>query len=193
MKVYRAIEEAGVPLGFHAGPQWKEQSAQQLNRFGAMHALTFVWCNVVHMTNWVWNGLNERFPDLNVLWIESGLAWVPWLMQRLDHTYLMRQSEAPLLKRLPSEYMAEMFYTSQPLETDHPKALACTLEMIRAETQLLYASDWPHWDFDTPSTIWELPNISDDGKRNILGLTAARIFNLLVPVHKRGRLPSAAE
>lgn len=193
MKVYRAIEEAGLPLGFHAGYHWQDQSMAQINRFGAMHALGFVWHNVVHMTNWIWNGLPERFPKLNVLWIESGLAWVTWLMQRLDHQYLMRTSEAPLLKRLPSEYMAEMFYTSQPLETDHRKALECTLEMIKAETQLLYASDWPHWDFDTPATIWELPNMSEQGKRNILGLNAARIFNLPVPAAKRGRLAAAAE
>ena len=41
----------------------------QINRFGSMHALSFVWCNVVHMTNWVMNGLPERFPNLPVVWI----------------------------------------------------------------------------------------------------------------------------
>jgi len=33
---------------------------------------------------------------------ESGLAWLPFIMQRLDAEYMMRPSEAPLLKRLPS-------------------------------------------------------------------------------------------
>ena len=99
-------------------------------------------------------------------------------MQRLDHTYMMRSSEAPLLKRKPSEYMREMYYTCQPLETDHPKALALTFEMTAAETQLLYASDWPHWDFDPPSVIWDLPFLDEAAKRNILGLNAARVFDL---------------
>ena len=62
-------------------------------------------------------------------------------MQRLDHEYMMRTSEAPLLRKVPSEYMREMYYTSQPMETDHPKALELTFEMINAETQLLYSSD----------------------------------------------------
>ena len=178
MKVYRALEERGLPIGFHAGYYWQDPSMMQINRFGSMHALSFVWCNVLHMTNWVMNGLPERFPDLPVVWIESGLSWVPWLMQRLDHTYMMRTSEAPLLKRRPSEYMAEMYYTSQPLETDHAKALELTFEMVNARTQLLYASDWPHWDFDPPAVIWDIPFLDEEARRNILGLNARRIFDL---------------
>ena len=177
MKVYRALEERGLPLGFHAGYYWQDPFMMQINRFGSMHALSFVWCNVVHMTNWIMNGLPERFPGLDVVWIESGLAWVPWLMQRLDHTHLMRSSEAPALKKMPSEYMKEMYYTCQPMETDHPKALELTFEMINARTQLLYASDWPHYDFDTPSVIWDLPFLDEQGKRNVLGLNAKRIFD----------------
>lgn len=177
MKVYRALEERGLPIGFHAGYYWQDPFMMQINRFGSMHALSFVWCNVVHMTNWIMNGLPERFPGLDVVWIESGLAWVPWLMQRLDHTYLMRSSEAPALKKMPSEYMKEMYYTCQPMETDHSKALELTFEMINARTQLLYASDWPHYDFDTPSVIWDLPFLDEQAKRNILGLNAKRIFD----------------
>ena len=45
---------------------------------------------MVHLTNWIINGLPERFPKLKVIWIESGLAWLPFMMQRLDHEYLMR-------------------------------------------------------------------------------------------------------
>ena len=55
-----------------------------------------------------------------------------------------------------------------------------TFEAIRAETQLLYASDWPHWDFDAPSTITTLPFLTEQARRNILGLNAARAFNLEV-------------
>jgi predicted TIM-barrel fold metal-dependent hydrolase len=193
MKLYGAIQETGKPLGFHAGPFWEDAWMRQMNRFGAMHALSFVWCNVVHITNWLWNGMPERFPKMKTLWIESGLAWIPFLMQRLDHTYLMRQSEAPLLKKLPSEYMKEMYYTNQPMETDHSKALELTFEMMDAPNSLLYASDWPHWDFDTPAVIWDLPFLDEQAKRNILGLNAAKLFNLPVPEGQRGGVSAAAE
>src|SRR6476646_6045029 len=133
---------------------------------------------MLHLTNWVINGMGERFPKLPVIWIESGLAWLPFMMQRLDHEYMMRSSECPLLRKKPSEYMLEMFYTSQPMEAQNLKGLQCTFEMINAETQLLFASDYPHWDFDLPSTIYDLPFLSERAKHNILGGTAARLFKL---------------
>jgi predicted TIM-barrel fold metal-dependent hydrolase len=179
MRLYSMIEERGKPLAFHAGYHWQDPSLATVNRFLGMHALGFVWCNMVHMTNWVLNGIPERFPKLKTLWVESGLAWVPFLMQRLDDQYLMRPSEAPQLKRMPSEYMNQnCFYTTQPMETTHPKALENTFEMIKAETQLMFASDWPHFDFDLPQEICDLPFLTEQAKRNILGLNAARIFNL---------------
>ena len=48
MKVYRALEERGLPIGFHAGYYWQDPFMMQINRFGSMHALSFVWCNVAH-------------------------------------------------------------------------------------------------------------------------------------------------
>jgi hypothetical protein len=80
---------------------------------------------------------------------------------------------------LPSEYMRRnCWYTTRPMETTHPRALEVTLEMINAETQLLFSSDWPHYDFDLPAMIYDLPFLSEQAKRNILGLNAARIFHL---------------
>ena len=117
MRLYSMIEATGKPLAFHAGYHWQDPSLATVNRFLGMHALGFVWCNMVHMTNWILNGIPERFPKLKALWVESGLAWVPFLMQRLDDQYLMRPSEAPQLKRMPSEYMNHnCFYTTQPME-----------------------------------------------------------------------------
>lgn len=182
MRLYAMLEERGLPIAFHAGYHWNDPSLATINRFLGMHALGFVWCNLVHMTNWILNGIPVRFPRLKSVWVESGLAWVPFLMQRLDEQYLMRRSEAPLLERLPSDYMREnCWYSSQPMERTNMKATELTFEMINAETQLLYSSDWPHFDFDTPSIVSRLPFLAPQARRNILGLNAARLFNLEVP------------
>ncbi|MDB5600103.1 MAG: amidohydrolase 2 [Xanthobacteraceae bacterium] len=178
MKVYRAIEERGLAIAFHAAFNWYEPIFKGLNRFISVHALGFTVSNMIHMTNWVINGLGERFPKLPVLWVESGLAWVPFLMQRLDHEYMMRSSECPTLKKKPSDYMRDMYYSTQPMEIQDMQALETTFRMINAETQLLYSSDYPHWDFDLPSTIYDLPFLSEKARHNILGGTAARLFKL---------------
>jgi uncharacterized protein len=62
--------------------------------------------------------------------------------------------------------------------------------MINAETQLLYSSDYPHWDMDLPSTIYDLPFLNVEAKRRILGENARRLFNLepVLSETKRRRL-----
>jgi predicted TIM-barrel fold metal-dependent hydrolase len=191
MKMYSMLQERDMPLGFHAAFTWADQSLALTNRFIAVHGLGFTWCNMLHMANWLVNGMPERFPKLKTIWIESGLAWIPFMMQRLDNEFMMRTSDAPLLKRRPSEYMREMFFTSQPMEmVDNRKALEVTFEMINAPTQLLYSSDYPHWDMDLPSTIYDLPFIDVQAKKNILGGNAQKLFKLepvLSPV-KQARL-----
>jgi predicted TIM-barrel fold metal-dependent hydrolase len=179
MKTYAFLEEAGLPLGFHASYNWNDQTMAMMNKFLSVHALGFAISNMVHLTNWVINALPVRFPKLKVIWIESGLAWIPFLMQRLDHEYYMRKSEVPSLTKPPSDYMREMFYTSQPMERPKDmRELEQTFRMINAPTQLMYSSDYPHWDFDVPSVIYDLPFLSEEEKRAILGGNAARVFNI---------------
>jgi hypothetical protein len=179
-KTYALLQERDIPIIFHAGLTWgNNQNFTLCTRFMAVHALSFSFSNILHMTNWLTNGMPERFPKLRTVWVESGLAWIPFLMQRLDNEYMMRSNEVPGLKRKPSDYMREMFYSSQPMEAvDNREALEVTFKMIKADTQLLYSSDYPHWDMDLPSVIYDLPFITEDAKRNILGGNAKRVFNL---------------
>jgi len=186
MKTYALLEEIGKPIAFHAAYDWNEQSLALTNRFISAHALGFMLFNMVHLANWVVNGLPERFPKLKVMWIESGLTWVYCLMQRLDHSYMMRTSDAPSLKRKPSEYIREMYFSSQPMEMPEDKSiLEATFKMIKADTQLVWSSDYPHWDFDLPSVIYDLPFLTETAKRNILGGNAARLFGLDTKVVKK--------
>src|SRR5262249_52120137 len=177
MRTYALIEEMGKPLAFHAAYNWNSRYMEQMNRFISVHALGFPYYNILHMTNLVINGIFERFPKLATRWMEGGIAWVPCLMQRLDNEYMMRPSEAPLLKRLPSEYMAQQFYATQPLElVRNRKLMEATFEAIHAETQLCFSTDYPHWDFDLPSTVYDLPFLTEQSTRHTRGPTAQKLF-----------------
>ena len=179
MKSYALLEEMGKPLAFHAAYNWNDRFFSTTNKFLVAHAFGFTMFNALACANWVINGMNERFPKLKVIWIEGGVAWVPWLMQRLDNEYRMRSSECPALKKLPGDYLRDMYYTTQPLEVpDDLDILKMNFKMMNAETQLLYASDYPHWDMEVPGRIYGLPFLSEQAKRNILGENARRVFNL---------------
>ena len=172
------LQERGYPLAFHSATG-SEPGLRLFNKFFGVHALGFCWNNMLYLTNWLINGMPERFPKLKVMWIESGLTWAYSLMQRLDHSYMMRTSDCPSLKRKPSEYMREMYYSTQPMEVPEDKSiLEATFKMINAETQLCWSSDYPHWDFDLPSVIYDLPFLNETAKRNILGGNAARLLGL---------------
>jgi hypothetical protein len=74
---------------------------------------------------------------------------------------------------------------------DNLELLESTMTAIGAETQLLYASDWPHWDFDLPSSILRFPWLSDKGKRGILGENARRVFRLEADAPIPAKVPVA--
>lgn len=176
--LYELIERSGKVLAFHSHFRWSDTSLTQLDKYVSVHALGYVLGSLIHMTNWVVNGIPERYPDLKPVWMGSGLAWVPFLMQRLDNEYMMRTSEAPLLTKPPSEYMKDMYYTTQPLERGNPLAMKNTFRMLNTAERVMYASEYPGWDCDMPSAIYDIPFLTDAERRAILGDTAARLFGL---------------
>jgi hypothetical protein len=179
MKVFDALDGRGLPLAFHSAPNWVERPFSVLGRFLGAHALGFPFYAMVHMTNVVLSGLPERFPNIRWIFMEAGQAWVPFTIARLDNEYKQRSAEAPLLKRLPGEYIREFFFTTQPFERhDDAEHTRWMFDMMDGGRSLLFASDYPHQDFDTPAVIWDLPRTSEQEKRAILGGNAMALFNL---------------
>lgn len=122
------------------------------------------------MTNWLVNGMPERLPKLKTIWIKSGFAapTVPAATagERVHDAHV----GGATAQGRPSEYLREMYFSSQSMEmVNNRTALEVSFEMINASTRLLYSSDYPPWDMDLPSTIYDLPFLSEQEKRNIRG------------------------
>jgi predicted TIM-barrel fold metal-dependent hydrolase len=176
--IYRVAQKKGLPVIFH-GAAGKLPPFDKFKSFLGRHALGFPWYLVLQITSLVIEGVPERFPNLKFGFIEGGVSWIPWVMYRLDDEYRKRRSEAPLLKKMPSEYMKEFYYSSQPLERPtNIRDLEWIFKAFDAENHLMYASDYPHWDFDTPSAIYDLPFLSREAKEKILGQNAKKLFRL---------------
>ena len=94
-------------------------------------------------------------PHAQGLLIEGGIAWLPGILWRLDTNWRGLRSEIPWVDRKPSEIVREhVRFSTQPLEhTDgHDALLFEMLEAAGAPDILVFASDYPHWDFDDPTT-----------------------------------------
>src|SRR5262249_57036681 len=100
--VFAAMEERRLVLAFHGMANWEEPALAAIPSWAAAQALGVPSSNMTHMTNWLISGMPERFPKLKVLWLESGVAWSHYLMQRLRNMCMKRVSAAPLLKEKPS-------------------------------------------------------------------------------------------
>jgi uncharacterized protein len=101
-------------------------------------------------TSFVTQGVFEKFPDLKLVLLEAGAAWIPGFLWRFDNAYRRLRIETPWVRRTPSEYFHERVRLStQPLESPADgRELIATLEAYGAEDLLLFASDYPHWDAD---------------------------------------------
>jgi predicted TIM-barrel fold metal-dependent hydrolase len=176
--IYQAAQDVELPIVYHSsGSGIDDFLIKGFQRFIETHTLGFVFFNMASIVSMVVQGVPERFPKLKFSFQEAGIFYIPMLMYRLDAEFRKRRAEAPLLKRLPSEYMLEFFYGTQPIE-EPPKIdyLKHVFEMIDGVNSLTFSTDYPHWDFDMPSVIGDLPFLSETDKAQILGGNAMRLF-----------------
>jgi uncharacterized protein len=105
----------------------------------------------------------ERFPRLRYVFTGVGFAWLVDLMWKMDGYWKTAREETPWVKRAPSEYVkSNVLFSSQPfIEPDKPEHVASLLDMIHAETTLMFATDYPHWDGDELNHLNVKPSMRD--------------------------------
>lgn len=179
--IYDAAQSADMPVAFHTGG-WSGTSFFPMKGYDKMvetHTLGFLWSNLAQITSLTVRGVPEKFPDLDIVFMESGIFYIPTIMHRLDTEYLKRQSEAPLLEKRPSEYMREYYYGTQPLENpEDEEFLTEMIDRVGGADRFMFATDYPHWDYDDPSVVTELSVLSDSEKRRILAGTAEEVYDI---------------
>lgn len=178
--IYDAAERAGQPIIFHGGTTGLDQF--YIGGYSTLletHTLGFVWDNMAQIVSVVAQGKPDKFPNLEFIFQEAGVSYVAHMMLRMDTEYLRRHWEASHLKKRPSEYMLDFYYGTQPLEEPvNKKHLEYILEIAGGADRFMFATDWPHPDFDAPSSITQLPFLSRDEKDKILGKNAEEVFGI---------------
>jgi hypothetical protein len=182
--VYRAAAEAGLPVVIHSVETVYPAFPFQLEQFRtslAVHALAHPLSMVANLVSMIETAVPVRFPELKIGFMEAGTGWVPFIANRLDKEYIERRREVPLLQERPSRTMRRFFYGTQPIEEPERRTdVVALFELFDGENQAMFASDWPHHDFDHPRHVFALP-FSPAARQKIMGLNAARFFGIKVP------------
>ncbi|MCW2542270.1 MAG: amidohydrolase [Frankiales bacterium] len=178
--IYEAAEHYGIPIGFHVLAQNRITPSGPTNHYFEEHC-DFALFNFHAVSSLIYEGVFERFPKLKIALVELAWSWAVPFAWRLDHAFRTSRTEVPQLDRLPSEYLADHFYyTTQPMEEpENDKWFDGVLEAFEASgmsKNLMYSSDYPHWDFDEPAALPK--TLSDDQLRRILGENARDLYKI---------------
>jgi predicted TIM-barrel fold metal-dependent hydrolase len=126
--------------------------------------------------NIIYSGLIDRFPRLKFVSVESGLGWVPFLLEALDHEYKEVGVNEGKLQRLPSEYFATNFYTCFWFERRD------LTHMIRAVgvDNCMFETDFPHAICLYPIDDMDkaMNGLTEAEKVKVLSGNAAKVYHI---------------
>jgi predicted TIM-barrel fold metal-dependent hydrolase len=96
----------------------------------------------------------------------------------MDKEYVERRREVPFLEDKPSTYLKKMYFATQPVEEpENLGDLVTMMNLYDGEDNTIFASDWPHHDFDHPAKVHQVP-FSNEVRRKVFGENALRLFNI---------------
>jgi predicted TIM-barrel fold metal-dependent hydrolase len=174
-RVWAAMQASGKPAAIHVSLR----STSSFNLVATALPGTFHFYDApARMLDFIFSGVLDRFPSLDVFLAEVDCGWLPYFAQQSDDNY-RRHSKSELkdvrLSRLPSEYMKARFpasFVTDPYAVDNRHAVGVQ--------RMLWSSDYPHITSDWPYS-WKTINatfadVPDDERHAILAGNAQRVF-----------------
>lgn len=162
--IYAAAERHGLPIGIHAGSAYHHAPAptgwpsfyteDYVNQVQAFHS---------QLSSLICEGVFNRFPSLKVVLLESGVTWLPAHLWRLTKYWRGLRMEIPWVDRSPSEIVrSNVRLSTQPIDAPPggTDGLMRILDHFQSDEMLLFATDYPHWNFDGNAV---LPDGLDEG------------------------------
>lgn len=178
LPVFAEAARLGVPLTVHGAPSTGSfAGAERFENYFYTHAVAHPFEQMISVMCVVCGGILERFPDLRVAFLESGIGWVPYWLERLDEHYEHRAALVPRIKRKPSEYVerGRVYFFCESEEKMLPYVAGLW------EDAVVFTSDYPHWDAKFPGAVAamvERNDLTERQKRKILSENAARFYDL---------------
>ena len=175
--------DTGMPLNFHLNaaidPNTLTWEGFQFEQTLSVVATMFSIGNAATLGNWMVSGRLDQYPKLKIGLIESGMGWVPFAVEALEHQFdEMLPTMSKILTRRPWQYFRDHFHCTFWFETVGPQML---LETIGVEN-VLFETDFPH-----PTSLYPgvqahvmktLGGYSHDIRKKVLQDNAVKLYNL---------------
>lgn len=185
--IYAAAQEIGMPLCVHPQTGHDGQygvsgvmgaGTERMEKYSYVHMTSFVFEPMIALMHMIGEGVFDRYPRLKVAYVEGACGWVPFWAERLDEHFEKLRPQWSLLERKPSEVISseQVRFTCEPEE----HILPYVLDAI-GPSQVMYASDYAHWDCEFPESVRMLssiPGLEEKRQRMVLGGNAIAWFNL---------------
>jgi predicted TIM-barrel fold metal-dependent hydrolase len=130
------------------------------------------------MGNLILSGLLDRYSKLKFVSVESGIGWIPFILEAIDYEYQEVGANCASLQRKPSEYFATNFSACFWFER---RDLSRQIKAVGVGN-VLFETDFPHPvclfpidDIDSAMT-----GLSEDEKVKVLSGNAAKLYNIEV-------------
>ena len=175
-ELWRASAECGVPIHFHiVGLNFRRPDAKDIAKYGFYNGAAGMVMGQLEgneiIAAMVLSGACERFPDMNFVLGETGVAWMPFLLDRMDHECTGLQG----LKMKPSDY-----WRRQGNATYQAEGFVGDVVHLIGENTIMWGSDYPHHDGvwpDSQSAIErDLRKVSPEARRMITRDNAAKLY-----------------
>jgi predicted TIM-barrel fold metal-dependent hydrolase len=133
------------------------------------------------VVNTILSGMFDRHPDLKLVSVESGIGWIPFILETLD--YEMAENaprELAKMSKPPSEYFRSNIYATFWFE-NHRNKLPDLIEAV-GEDNILFETDFPHPTCMYPSPLQtveqKMLTLSETTRNKILGENARGLYRL---------------
>ena len=180
--LYQTAVRLNVPLALHGGSS-AGLGLDLFDSFIKILVMEHAVAQQIHFTSYLLDGGPVRFPTLKIAFLEAGVGWVPYLMERLDEKYEKLPQQAPLLTKAPSEYVRDgAIYFSCELEE---KILSYVIG-LGLEKKIMYPSDYPHERPTLEEFLADIPHflaredLSDNAKKLILRDNCVDFYSLRI-------------
>ncbi len=182
--LWEAIEELGVPVGFHPTGQasLRDDIARRYLDHPNGRVIGIAGRNPMELmlafASMAAGGVLERHPRLRCAFLEGTCGWLPWWLWRLDEAWeKFGPGSEVQISALPSEYFRRQCYVATDADE---KVLGQVVEAV-GDDNIVVSTDYPHSDGLFPHAMAEfvaLDGVSDKTKAKILWDNCARLYHL---------------